>query len=135
MKVAALQPLEEYFAALERLKTGNPKIVRKGTRITNDSVSMEAGRGKGSIKKSRDTFADLISSITLAAAEQSSPKIKQKERLARTRSMVAQYQCGLEAALAREVSLLKELYDVKKELARLTGDSVVPIRRQKIQVR
>jgi hypothetical protein len=37
--------------------------------------------------------------------------------------------------LAREVSLLKELYDVKKELARLTGDSVVPIRRQKIQVR
>jgi hypothetical protein len=135
MKVAALQPLEEYFAALERLKTGNPQIVRKGTRITNDSVSMEAGRGKGSIKKSRDTFADLISSITLAAAEQSSPKIKQKERLARTRSMAAQYQCDLEAALAREVSLLKELYDVKKELARLTGDSVVPIRRQKIQVR
>jgi uncharacterized protein YicC (UPF0701 family) len=130
MKVAALQPLEEYFAALERLKTGNPKIVRKGTRITNDSVSMEAGRGKGSIKKSRDTFADLISSITLAAAEQSSPKIEQKERLARTRSMAAQYQCDLEAALAREVSLLKELYDIRKELARLTGDNVVPIRRQ-----
>jgi hypothetical protein len=130
MKVAALQPLEEYLAALERLKAGNPKIVRKGTKITNDAVSMEAGRRKGSIKKSRGAFADLISSITLAAAEQSSPKNKQKERLARTRGLAAQYQCDLEAALAREVSLLKELYDVKKELARLTGDNVVPIRRQ-----
>src|SRR5258708_24791305 len=100
MKAVALQPLEEYFAALERLKAGNPKIVRKGTKITNDAVSMEAGRGKGSIKKSRDAFADLISSITLAAAEQSSPKNKQKERLAITRRLAAQYQCDLDAALA-----------------------------------
>jgi hypothetical protein len=130
MKGAALQPLDDYFAALERLKTGNPKIVRRGTKITNDSVSMEAGRGKGSIKKSRDAFADLISSITLAAAKQSSPTNREKERLARTRGLAARYQCDLEAALAREVSLLKELYDAKKELARLTGDKVVPIRRQ-----
>jgi hypothetical protein len=128
MKVGALQPLDEYFAALDRLKTGNPRIVRKGTKITNNAVSMEAGRGEGSIKKSRDAFADLISSITLAAAQQSSPRNKEKERLARSRGMAAQYHCDLEAALAREVSLLKELYDVKKELARLTGDNVVPIR-------
>jgi hypothetical protein len=69
----------------------------------------------------------VISSITLAAAQQSSPKNKEKERLARTRGLAAQYQCDLEAALAREVSFLKELYDLRKDLARLTGDNVVPI--------
>jgi hypothetical protein len=130
MEVAVQEPLEEYFSALERLKAGRPKIVRKGTRITNDAVSIEAGRSKGSIKKSRDAFAGLISSIALAATEQSNPKNQQKERLAKARALAAQYQCDLEAALAREVSLLKELYDVRKELARLRGDNIVPIRRQ-----
>lgn len=48
-----VQPLAEYFAALERLKAGKPRIVPKGSRITNDAISLEAGRGKGSIKKSR----------------------------------------------------------------------------------
>ncbi len=43
--------LQDYFDALERLKTGKPVNVPKGTKITNDSVSLEAGRKKGTIKK------------------------------------------------------------------------------------
>jgi hypothetical protein len=122
------QPLEEYFAALERLKTGRPKIVPKGSKITNDAVSVEAGRGKGSIKRGRGVFADLIGAIALAAAEQSSPKVLQRQRLAKTRGDAEQYRLDLKAALAREISLLKELYEVKKRLALLTGNKVVPIR-------
>ena len=38
--------LKDYFEALERLKKGKPTNVPKGTRITNDSVSLEAGRKK-----------------------------------------------------------------------------------------
>src|ERR1700728_1554921 len=96
------QPLEEYFAALERLKAGRPTVVPKGSKITKDAVSVEAGRGKGSIKKSRAVFTDLIGAIALAAAEQSRPAFQQKQKLAKTRGAVEQYRRDLEAALGRE---------------------------------
>src|ERR1700692_80907 len=117
----ATQPYKEYYAALERLKAGRPTVVPKGSKISKDAGSVEAGRGKGSIKKSRDVFTDLIGAITLAAAEQSKPAFEQKAKLAKTRGVAEQYRCDLEAALAREVSLLKELYEVRKRLAQLTG--------------
>ncbi|SPD37126.1 conserved protein of unknown function (plasmid) [Cupriavidus taiwanensis] len=66
--------LTDYFLALERLKKGQPQVVPKGTKITNDAVSLEAGRGKGTIKKSRAIFADLIKAIEEAAAERPDPK-------------------------------------------------------------
>ena len=122
------QPLDDYFAALERLKKGRPNIVPKGTRITNDAVALEAGRGKGSIKKSRPVFADLIQAVGEAAAEQSKPQNEQKERLAKSKGQAEHYRRELEAALGREVSLLRELYEVKKKLAALTGEKVVPLR-------
>jgi hypothetical protein len=130
MTQGATQPLEEYYAALERLNAGRPKVVPRGSKMTNDAVSVEAGRGKGSIKKSRGVFADLIRAIALAAAEQSRPTFQQKQKLARTRGVAEQCRRDLEAALAREVSLLKELYEVKKRLARLTGEKIIPIRGQ-----
>jgi hypothetical protein len=34
----------------------------------------------------------------------------------------------LDAALAREISLLAELYETKKKLEKLTGEKVLPIR-------
>lgn len=121
-------PLEDYFAALERLTSGRPHIVHKGTRITNDAVSLEAGRGKGSIKKSRAIYADLISAIEKAAAEQARPQNEQKVRAARAKELAEQYRRELDAALAREVCLLRELFEAKKQLARLSGGTVIPIR-------
>lgn len=122
------QSLDAYFAALERLKAGKPLHVSPGTRITNDAVSLEAGRGKGSIKKSRAVFADLIQAIDEAAAEQSRPKSKERDKLLRSKTEAEDLRKQLEAALAREVSLLKELYETRKQLAKLTGDKVVPLR-------
>ena len=123
-----LQPLDEYFAALERLKKGRPTLVSKGMKITNDAVALEAGRGKGSIKKSRPVFADLIHAIDAAAVAQARPKNEQSERANRTKTAAAQCRHELDASLAREISLLYELYDVKKKLARLTGEQVLPLR-------
>lgn len=40
----------DYFEALERLKSGSPINVPKGTKITNDSVALEAGRKKGALR-------------------------------------------------------------------------------------
>jgi hypothetical protein len=122
------RPLDEYFAALERLKKARPTIVSKGVKITNDAVALEAGRGKGSIKKSRPAFADLIQAIDAAAAAQARPKHEQNERLNRAKMAATQCRRELEASLAREISLLHELYEVKKKLFRLTGEAVLPLR-------
>lgn len=122
------QPLTDYFEALDRLKAGRTLNVPKGTKITKDAVSLEAGRGKGSIKKSRPIFADLILMIDVAAADQSKDSNQQKEKLGRAKHSADQYRLELEAALAREVSLLYELYEVKKQLAMLTGTNILPLR-------
>jgi hypothetical protein len=123
-----MSSLHDYFAALDRLKKGRPTVVPKGTKITNDAVALEAGRGKGSIKKSRLIFADLIKAIDDAAAVQAEPKNEEKMRLQKVKSSADRYRRDLEAALSREVSLLKELYEAKKLIAKLTGEKVIPIR-------
>lgn len=123
-----VQPLAEYFEALERIKAGRPTKVPKGSKITNDAVALEAGRGKGSIKKSRAVFADLIKTIDEAAEKQSSHSNQQKQQLDKAKSTSDDYRLKFEAAIAREISLLNELYAVKKELAKLTGGKVLPIR-------
>lgn len=123
--------LDVYFSALERLKTGKPINIHKDTKITNDAVSLEAGRGKGSIKKSRPAFAELIQAIVLAAEEKSRGLNIQREKLDNAKLSAEQYRRELEAALAREVSLLYELYEVKKQLIQLTGQNVLPLRQHK----
>lgn len=122
------QPLVDYFEALDRLKAGRPLNVSSSTKITNDAVALEAGRGKGSIKKSRPIFANLIQAINDAATEQSKVSNQQKEKLIKAKNSADQYRLELEAALAREVSLLYELYEVKKQLAQLTGKNILPLR-------
>ena len=122
------RPLDEYFAALERLKQGRPAIVPKGVNISNDAVAFEAGRGKGSIKKSRPVFADLIRAIDAAVREQRQPKNEHQARIDQARRAANQYRRELEASLAREISLLHELYAVRKKLSRLTGEAVLPLR-------
>ena len=54
---------KEYWHALERLSQGNPTRVPKNSQINKDTVALEAGRQRGSIKKSRDSFAELIKAI------------------------------------------------------------------------
>lgn len=124
----ANQPLEDYFAALERLIKGAPKVVPKGAKITNDAVALEAGRGKGSVKKSRRVFADLIAAIEDAARAQAAPTRENQERLAKAKNRAEDYREKWEAALARELSLLREVAALKKTIVKLTGANVLPIR-------
>lgn len=109
--------LKDYFDALERLKNGRPVNVPKGTKITNDSVSLEAGRKKGTIKKSRPVFSDLIEAINAVAKAESKPQNEMLERLNQAKAEAAKYRVLWEEALAREVSLVKELWDVREAWA------------------
>lgn len=124
--------LKDYFDALDRLKNDKPKNVPPGTKITNDSVSLEAGRKKGTIKKSRLVFSDLIEAIEAARAGVANPQASLQERLAQAKAEIARYRTLWEEALAREVSLVKELWDIKeawsKERESMSSGKVTPIR-------
>ena len=126
-------PLADYFEALDRLQKGRPKVVPVGTKITNDAVSVEAGRKKGSIKKSRDLFRDLIAAIDAASTGQSPPRQDQVDRLNRAKQSAGDLREQLDAALAREICLLAELYETRKRLSQLTGENVLPLRKSKKQ--
>ena len=119
--------LGEYWEALERLKQGKPVHVSVGTKISNDSVALEAKRNKGAIKKSRIIFADLIVAIDVAANEQKILPIDQR-KLLKLQDEVNTLRKDLERALGREMSLLYENYQLKKQLNTLNGVNVIPIR-------
>jgi len=122
------QPLNDYFEALERIKNDTPNIVAKGIKITNDAVALEAGRQKGSIKKSRAVFYELIEAIEKSALEQAQNN-KSDDKLKKAKDEVAQYKQSWEASLAREVSLLNEIFELKKQLATFNGSNVFPIKK------
>lgn len=122
------QSFADYYDALDRLKANAPRVVPKGTKITNDAVALEAGRGKGSIKKSRANFADLIVAVGIAAEDQAKANNPDKERLEKLKNSSEDYRAKWEAALGREVCLLQEVYELKQQLRKLTGGNVVPIR-------
>ncbi len=128
--------LQDYFEALERLQKGSPINVPKGSKITNDNVSMEAGRKKGSIKKSRPVFKELINAIEVAAATVAAPKDEAKAALDTAKAEAARYRALWEESLSREVSLFKQLSDERQEWAKkeaaLTGEKVTSINAKRL---
>ena len=113
--------MTDYHAALERLKK------RKGARINNDTVAIEAGRKKGSIKKSRLQFTELIAAIDTANVVTARPKLELNERLNRAKGDAKDLQAQLDESLARELSLLRQVFSLRKELAALRGGGVLPL--------
>jgi hypothetical protein len=126
--------LKDYFEALDRLTRGKPINVPKGTKITNNSVSLEAGRKKGTIKKSRPIFSDLIEAIDAAAKADKRPHENTRAQLADAKAEIARYRALWEESLAREISLVKELWDARdaweKERESIARGKVTPIRMQ-----
>lgn len=121
------EALIEYFEALERLKVNKPIRIDIGTKISNDSVALEAGRNKGAIKKSRLIFADLIVAIDSAAKEQNIVPLDQR-KLLKMQEELKTVREDLEKALGREISLLYENYQLKKQLSALNTANIIPIR-------
>lgn len=117
----------EYFEALERLKANNPKILPKNTKITNDSVALEAGRSRGSIKKSRAVFSQLIEAIDMAAEEQRNISFDHVASLRAQKEKFAHLQKLYEKAINREIMLIKRIYELEADITKLTNDRVKAI--------
>lgn len=99
----ATSSIEDYYEALERLIKNKTQIIAKGSLISNDNVSLEAGRKKGSIKKSRPVFADLIDAIKKASAEQSKPEVDKNKKIETLKKQVEKYKQLYEDSLGREL--------------------------------
>ena len=100
-----MSALQEYYAALERLKANKPTTLAKGSAINNDTVALEAGRKRGSIKKSR--HAALIEAIEQAAQEAGQNKPSATEKIEKAKNKTK--------AVKNDYEQLKEDYEILLE--------------------
>lgn len=115
-----MSALNEYYAALERLKVNKPTIITKGSAINNDTVALEAGRKRGSIKKSR--HAALVEAIEHAAKETGknvlSPAQQIEQAKSKTKAVKTDYEQlkeDYEKLLGMVNSLLLENFELKQK--------------------
>ena len=101
--MSARVQVDKYFAALERLK------VRKKP-INNDAVALEAGCGRGSIKKSRPAYAELITAIEAAAKDQAEGEVA-SDPVPALRQAIGEITRRLDQSLDRELARLDAWLD------------------------
>ncbi|UUO23854.1 hypothetical protein FGD67_11910 [Colwellia sp. M166] len=121
---------DDYYRALERLSTNKPEILSKGTyKINKDTVALEAGRKRGTIKPSRSQFEDLISKIEEVAEQYNNKdvnKLKKAEALAaRFKSERDEFREHYHAALNREAMLVRTLSNLEKQVNKLEAERKV----------
>lgn len=111
--------INEYYAALERLKANRPTILPKDSAINNDTVALEAGRKRGSIKKSRHTA--LIEAIELAAQQVGQNVLSPAQRIEQAKiktkavkSAYEQLEEDYEKLLEKCNSLLLENFELRR---------------------
>lgn len=119
-----MSALNEYYAALERLKANKPTVLPKGSAINNDTVALEAGRKRGSIKKSR--YAALVETIELAAQEAGqnflSPTQQVEKAKSKTKAVKTDYEQLREdygKLLEKCNSLLVENFELRQKIGSL----------------
>ena len=114
-----MSAVNEYYAALERLKANKSTVLPKGSAINNDTVALEAGRKRGSIKKSR--HAALVQAIELAAQQAGqnvlSPTQQIEQAKSKTKAVKSDYeqlQEDYEILLEKCTSLLMENFELRQ---------------------
>lgn len=107
--------LEDYFEALERLKKNKPINVPIGSKINNDTVAQEAGRKRGTIKKSRPMFEELIAEIDKANEKINAPKAKANMMIEKHKADAQKYKKLYHEALNRELMLIERVNELEKE--------------------
>lgn len=116
---------DQYRDAFERLKLNRPKLLPKGTPVTQNNVAKEAGSDPSALKKSR--FPSLIAEIKTYVeqhSEERPPSLNKVNLLARQKSralrdrieQVARQRDQLASLLSEADAKIIELYDRIAEL-------------------
>lgn len=108
--------MNDYWEALDRLIKERPVNVSKSSAINKDTVALEAGRKRGSIKKSREKFSELIAAIETASADKASKTPSLRDLLNKERELKSKYQERYHEAINRELMLVDRLACLEKEL-------------------
>lgn len=111
--------IDEYYKALDRLIQNKPINVPIGTKINNDTVALEAGRKRGSIKKSREIFLDLIDKIDKVSKEKTFLEKEQKLKIEKLKNKANDYRILYEEVLNRELMLIEKIKFLESELENL----------------
>ncbi|WP_154861842.1 hypothetical protein [Pseudomonas fluorescens] len=133
--------IKKYEDALQRLKENLPIRIRPGSPISYDNVALEAGRGKGSLKKGRSSLDDLRSQIASAMAEQANNTnkvtkptdrdlLKSKQNTIRIlRSELREIEVRFQQSIGREIMLLDQVKSLLAtvESLKMQNDIVVKI--------
>lgn len=112
----------EYFSALERLRRNKPERVEKGSVINKDTVALEAGRKRGSIRN-RAGFETLIEAIARASSE--SRILPAKKRIPENpfqKERIQALKRELDIARSRYMSLLHQNAAMAKSIRKLGGE-------------
>ena len=106
-----------YYAALERLKQNKPTNVEKGTAINKDTVALEAGKKRGSIRK-RPGFDQLIEEIESAGQSISKRRTNKgaAERVLEMNKTLADLEAENDMLKARYMSLLYLNYEMANQM-------------------
>lgn len=116
----------QYKTALQRLVENKPKILPPGSKITINNVALEAGRGKGSIRKDRECFNELREKTKAAAAKQkkenSAKPNKGDEKL---------FKDLYHESLARELMLISQIDELDKDLSALSNVTNIATHKEK----
>ncbi|RMR37469.1 hypothetical protein ALP36_04379 [Pseudomonas syringae pv. coriandricola] len=116
----------QYETALQRLVENKPNILPPGSKITINNVALEAGRGKGSIRKDRECFDELREKTKAAAAKQktenSAKPNKGAEKLFRDL---------YHKSLARELMLISQIDELDKDLSALSNVTNIATHKEK----
>lgn len=116
----------QYETALQRLVENKPNILPPGSKITINNVALEAGRGKGSIRKDRKCFDELREKTKVAAAKQ------KKENSAKPKKGAEKLFKDLyHESLARELMLISQIDELDKDLSALSNVTNIATHKEK----
>lgn len=114
--------VKEYFAALERLKQNKPERIEKGSEINKDTVALEAGRKRGSIRN-RPGFETLIEAIATASSKPRTVSTKKRtQENPRQTAQIEMLKRDLDIARSRYMSLLYLNAEMAKAIRKLGGE-------------
>ncbi len=118
--------IRQYEDALQRLIENKPDILPPGSKINKDNVALEAGRGKGSIRKDRECFDKLRENIKTAAA------VQKKDNSAKpNKSAEKLFKDLYHESLARELMLISQIDDLEKDLSALSNVTNIATQKEK----
>lgn len=116
----------QYESALQRLVENKPNILPPGSKITINNVALEAGRGKGSIRKDRECFVEIREKTQAAATKQ------KKENGARPKKGAEKLFKDLyHESLARELMLISQIDELNKDLSALSNVTNIATHRER----